>query len=910
MVGREEEAAGLLDNNHEAQSRPSVDSISSASTTSLVFERIDEQNKSQAKASRLQAQNGSRPYSDHMDASSIDPEEEKQQDLENGLLTSGKGSSRWCTKLVWIAGGIFVAAWALGTVIFLIQHPVADAPHNPSAPNIGNGNKVTLPQVLGGQWRAQRHGISWIEGANGEDGLLLEQGASGKAYLVVDDVRGDNVTQGSSPISVTLMKERDFTSGGERLSPSKVWPSKNLKHVLIATDVESNWRHSFYARYWIFDVETQTAQPLDPTNLHGRVQLASWSPQSDAIVFTRDNNMFLRKLSSPTVIPITTDGNKDLFYGIPDWVYEEEVFSGNSATWWAEDGKYIAFLRTNESQVPEYPVQYFIKRPSGTDAAPGEENYPEVRQIKYPKAGAPNPIVSLRFYDIAKGDIFDVKTTDEFADDTRLITEVIWAGSTGKAIVKETNRESDILQVVLVDVLSRSGKTVRTVNVAEIDGGWFEVSQKTRYIPADPSNGRAHDGYIDTIIHENYDHLGYFTPLDNATPVLLTSGDRAVEPAPSAVDLKKNLVYFISTKESPIQRHIYSVKLDGTDLKPLTDTSKEGYYGGSFSSGAGYVLLGYEGPAIPWQRVISTPSNPDSYEKIVEENKVLERMAKKHDLPENIYSNVTIDGFNLQVIERRPPHFDKNKKYPVLFHLYGGPGSQTVNKKFNVDFQAYVAANLGYIVVTVDGRGTGFIGRKARCIIRGDLGHWEARDQIETAKIWAAKSYVDASRLAIWGWSYGGFMTLKTLEQDAGKTFQYGMAVAPVTDWRYYDSIYTERYMHTPQENPGGYDNATVSDALSLQKNVRFLIMHGVADDNVHMQNTLALLDRLDLAGVENYDVHVFPDSDHGIYFHNANKIVYDKLNNWLINAFNGEWLRTTNAVPIAVDTAADREKE
>ncbi|KAL5347438.1 hypothetical protein ACLOAV_007750 [Pseudogymnoascus australis] len=910
MVGRDEEAAGLLENNHEAQSRASVDSISSASTTSLVFERIDERNKSQGKPSQLAGQIGSRPYSDHMQGSSLDAEDEKQQDLENGLLTSGKGSSRWCTKLVWIAGGIFVSAWALATVIFLLQHPITDAPHNPSAPNVGNGNKVTLPQVLNGQWRAQRHGISWIEGANGEDGLLLEQGATGKDYLVVDDVRGDNVTQNSAPNSVTLMKEGDFTSGGERHTPSKVWPSKNLKHVLIATDVESNWRHSFYARYWIFDVEKQTAQPLDPTNLLGRVQLASWSPQSDAVVFTRDNNLFLRELSSPTVIPITTDGNKDLFYGIPDWVYEEEVFSGNSATWWAEDGKYIAFLRTNESQVPEYPVQYFIKRPSGTEPAPGEENYPEVRHIKYPKAGAPNPIVSLQFYDVAKGDVFDVKTSDEFADDDRLITEVIWAGSTGKAIVKETNRQSDILQVIMVDVLDRKGKTVRTVNVAEIDGGWFEVSQKTRYIPADPSNGRPHDGYIDTIIHENYDHLGYFTPLDNATPVLLTSGDWEVDSGPSAVDLKKNLVYFVSTKESPIQRHIYSVKLDGSDLKALTDTSEEGYYGGSFSSGAGYVLLGYDGPAIPWQRVVSTPSNPDYYEKIVEKNEFLEQMAKKHDLPENIYSNVTIDGFNLQVIERRPPHFDKKKKYPVLFHLYGGPGSQTVNKRFNVDFQAYVAANLGYIVVTVDGRGTGFIGRKARCVIRGDLGHWEARDQIETAKIWAAKPYVDASRLAIWGWSYGGFMTLKTLEQDAGETFKYGMAVAPVTDWRYYDSIYTERYMHTPQENPGGYDNATVSDAKALEKNVRFLIMHGVADDNVHMQNTLALLDRLDLANVENYDVHVFPDSDHGIYFHNANKIVYDKLNNWLINAFNGEWLRTSNAVPIAVDTVADREKE
>lgn len=873
MVGHEEEAAGLLKNKQEAPSRASIDSTSSTSTTSLVFERIDERTRSQAEPSNSTNQH--------------EGDDEKDRDLESSPFNGGKANGRSCTKLVWILGGIFIGTWVLATILFLSRQPSQDAPHDPNAPNVGNGKKVTLPQVLNGEWRAQRHGISWIEGANGEDGLLLEEGASRKDYLVVEDVRGDNATRARSQNSITLIQKASFDSGGETLLPSKVWPSKDLKHVLIATGVESNWRHSFYARYWIFDVASQTAQPLDPSNLHGRVQLASWSPQSDAVVFTRDNNLFLRKLSSPTVIPITTDGSKDLFYGVPDWVYEEEVFSGNSATWWAEDGKYIAFLKTDESQVPEYPIQYFVKRPSGTKPASGEENYPEVREIKYPKAGAPNPTVSLQFFDVAKGDVFEAKTTDELPDIDRLITEVTWAGSTGNAIIRETNRESDILRVVLVDVLSRTSKTVRTDNVAETDGGWFEVSQHTRYIPADPSNGRLHDGYIDTIIHENYDHLAYFTPLNNSTPILLTSGEWEVVAAPSAVDLKNNLVYFVSTKESPIQRHIYSVKLDGTDLKPLTDVSKEGYYTGSFSSGAGYVLLGYEGPAIPWQRVISTPSNSDFYERIVEENAALDEMAKKHDLPTNIYSTVTIDGFELHVVERRPPHFNKKKKYPVLFHLYGGPGSQTVNKKFGVDFQAYVAANLGYIVVTVDGRGTGFIGRKARCIIRGNIGYWESRDQIETAKIWAAKPYVDPSRLAIWGWSYGGFMTLKTLERDAGQTFSYGMAVAPVTDWRFYDSIYTERYMHTPQHNEEGYENATISDMTGLEQNVRFLMMHGVADDNVHMQSTLTLIDRLNMAGVENYDVHIFPDSDHGIYFHNANTIVYDS-----------KFLKTASHVP------------
>ena len=892
MAGHTEEEAQLLE--EEAQRRRSEESVSSVSTTSLVFERISERATAEEKnpmnrtgkmyTPKYPLRGDSVPYRDENHTESSLEDEEKDTDLEDGHFIgggSGKTVDKEFRRLLWIIGGIFIGAWVVALVLFLWSQSYkhsSTTPHDPAATaSQGNGKKITLNQVLGGQWRVNKQGISWIEGANGEDGLLLERGVGGKDYLVVEDIRGSNASNSGAVLATkTLMKDSHFKVGDRGLNPSKVFPSKDLRKVLIATDIVNNWRHSFYAKYWIFDVETQTAEPLDSNNLDGRVQLASWSPQNDAIVFTRDNNMFLRKLSTQTVTQITTDGGPDLFYGAPDWVYEEEVFGDNSATWWSEDGRFIAFLRTNETQVPEYPVQYFVSRPSGIQPLPGEENYPEVREIKYPKAGAPNPTVDLQFFDIAKGDVFEVQIAGTFKPENLLITEVVWAGSTGRALIRETNRESDILRVVLVDVIKRTGKAVRTEDIQKLDGGWFEVSENTRYIPADPANGRPLDGYIDTVIHENYDHLGYFTPLDNPNPIMLTSGDWEVVDAPSAVDLKKNLVYFTATKESPIQRHIYSVKLDGTDLQPLTDTSKEGYYSGSFSSGAGYTLLDYDGPNIPWQKVISTPSNSDHYENAIEENSGLADMAKKHELPIKIFSTVTIDGFDLEVVERRPPHFNEKKQYPVLFYLYGGPGSQTVDKKFGVDFQAYIAANLGYVVVTVDGRGTGFIGRKARTIIRGNLGYYEAHDQIQTAKIWAQKKYVDASRLCIWGWSYGGFMTLKTLEQDAGQTFSYGMAVAPVTDWRFYDSIYTERYMHMPQHNSGGYDNTSISNVTALQQNVRFLIMHGVADDNVHMQNTLTLLDKLDVAGVENYDVHVFPDSDHGIYFHNANRIVYD----------------------------------
>lgn len=869
-------------------------SVSSISTTSLVLEHIHDNATNGASHPRF-----GEKYRD----SDTEPERRRERfDIEDGVSHGIKPVDKKLRRLLWIVGIICVAGWGLALFSFIFNgnyKHVSTRPHDPLATQTkGSGKKVTMDSIMNGQWYGNRQSVSWIAGPNGEDGLLLEKGVSKGGHLVVENIRDQGTAQAATSRTV-LMKERNFQVNGEYVYPNNYWPSKDFKKILVIAEEEKNWRHSFTGKYYIFDVATQTGEPLDPAHPNDMVQLASWSPQSDAVVFTRKNNMYLRKLDSTEVIPITKDGGTELFYGVPDWVYEEEVFAGNSATWWSEDGKYIAFLRTNESTVPTFPVQYFISRPSGSKPKPGEESYPEVRNIKYPKAGAPNPIVDLQFYDVTLGEVFNVAIENDFADHDRLITEIVWAKNE-QVLVRETNRESDVLKMILMDVSKRTGRTVRTDDVNALDGGWMEVSHTTTFIPADPQNGRKEDGYVDTIIHDGYDHIGYFTPLDNDTPILLTQGAWEVVDAPSRVDVKNNLVYYISTERSSLERHPYVVNLDGTGKREVMTDAPAGFYDASFSTGGGYALITHEGPSIPWQKIISTPSSPSPYSKVLEENKALEKFARAHELPILNYQTVSVDGFTLNVLERRPPHFSPKKKYPVLFFQYSGPGSQSVDKKFSVNFQSYVASALGYIVVTVDGRGTGYLGRKLRCITRGNIGAYEAHDQIAVAKTFAAKKYVDADRIAIWGWSYGGFTTLKTLELDAGRTFKYGMAVAPVTDWRFYDSIYTERYMHTPQSNPAGYANASIHDVAALGRNVRFLLMHGIADDNVHMQNTATLLDKLDLEGVENYDVHVFPDSDHSIYFHNANRIVYDKLSSWLVNAFNGEWLRIQNAVPKA----------
>ncbi len=870
-------------------SRPSEESVTTASTTSLVLENLNSVFASKKAVEPLQ-------YRDN----DSDPELPRFNDKSYTL--AGNRMSKGLRRTLWVVSVVAVVGWAVALFAFLAGGRYKHAStleYDHETPVKSSGKKVSLDGVLSGHWQPRYANIEWTAGPEGKDGLLLEINRPGEDYVMVEDIRSRNSSTSANAFkSRSLVKSGWFNVNGQQMWTDDFWVSPDMKHVLVMAKREKVYRHSFLGLYFILDVETQSVQPLDPAYPDTKLQLAKWSPNSDSIVFTRNNNLFLRSLSSPMVTQITDDGGPEYFYGIPDWAYEEEVFGTNTATWWARDGQYIAFLRTNETMVPEYPVQYFLSRPSGKKPIDGLENYPEVKEIKYPKAGAPNPVVDMLFYDIAKQEVFTVDIDGGFPDEDRIIFNIVWADN-GKALVSESNRVSDRIRVVLVDVASRTGQTVRTVDLKDVDGGWIEPTQATEYLPADPANGRPEDGYVDIVISDNGNHLAYFSPLNSSIPIMLTKGRWEVDGGPAAVDLKNNLVYFVAAKEAPTQRHVYSVKLDGTDMTSLVPSNEAAYWTSSFSSGAGYVVLTYQGPSIPYQKVVSTPANAEAIDQTLEDNKDLAQLASSHELPHQIFQNITIDGYTLQLVERRPPHFDPSKKYPVLFYLYGGPGSQMVNRRFHVDFQSYVASSLGYVVVTLDGRGTGFNGRKARTIVRNELGKYEAYDQIAAAKMWAAKSYVDSSRMAIWGWSYGGFMTLKVLEADAGETFKYGMAVAPVTDWRFYDSIYTERYMRMPQDNPAGYDRTAISNVTAISQNVRFLIMHGVADDNVHMQNTLTLLDKFDLAGIENYDVHFFPDSDHSIFFHNANRIVFEKLSKWLISAFNGLWYKTEDPRPV-----------
>lgn len=701
--------------------------------------------------------------------------------------------------VVWMFVALCLGGWVVAFVVMLAtrnpenQHSSSNDQTTlsgvPLSANFTTTKKtVTVADFSSGKFEPKKHSISWIPGPHGEDGLLLEQDEHNEnEFLRVRNVttRSKGREEHASLSAYVLMKQLGFSFDGNTIYPRMLWPSPNLKKVLVLSDYSKNWRYSYTGLYWIFDVETQTAKPLDPAAPYGKIQLASWSPLSDAVVFTRGNNLFIRKLTENQVHSITSDGGPDLFYGIPDWAYEEEVFEGNRATWWSNDGKYVAFLRTNESAVPEFPVQYFFSH----DEKKPLDRYPDVLKIKYPKAGAPNPVVNLQFYDVEKKEAYSIRIDDGLFGDDRIITNVLWA-SNGQLLIRETNRESDKLEIVLVDAIKRTSKVVRSQDFRALDGGWAENKDYMLFIPADPSNERPDDGYIAPYIVDGYSHLAYFHPLDNPNPHLLTRGKWEVTEDAFSVDLRRGLVYFSAARPNTWERSIYSVGLDGSRVTPLVNSNGTAYYEASFSHASGYLLLSYKGPGIPWQKVISTPANAHKFEDVIETNSQLAATVSGFSLPSVILDRVGFSNYSVPVMEYRPANFNPSKKYPVLFHPYAGPGSQSVDAKFRVDIQSSIASSMNVIIVTADGRGTGYNGRPFRTKVRDSLGKYESEDQIAVAKNYSKRPYVDPKRIAIWGWSYGGFMTLKTLETDAGRTFSYGVAVAPVCDFRYYGTYF------------------------------------------------------------------------------------------------------------------------
>ncbi|KAG8908597.1 hypothetical protein FRB99_004885 [Tulasnella sp. 403] len=724
---------------------------------------------------------------------------------------------------------------------------------------------LTMDHVFNGTFSVDRHSVNWVPEAG--DGIFS---TTEDGNIVLRDLKTN-----SSRVLVERKDAKD--EHGMPLAWDSWKLSADMKYLLIKTDRKKQWRHSSFGNYYIYSLDSGATIPLTPATRPPTVAYATWSPTGQAIAFVSLNDLYILPSPSLDVKPIrvTNNGNSSLFNGVPDWVYEEEVFEDEFALWWSPDSTKLAFLRSDETKVDTFT--YPVYNP--TDDAYTVTPYTDFVTMKYPKPGYPNPLVSLHIFELDKyqeAAAAATMQTDEASlagnatieltwDDRRpvddsVISEVTWV-SNQTLIIKEVNRSANDGSVVLFELnnanfVEGKGRVVRKLgkNGEQGDDGWIDSGQTIHPLP---SEGDQPTGYLDIVpTPDGYNHIALFSPPDSSVPKWLTTGEWEVAGGIRAVDRSRGLVYFISTATGSTERHLYSVPLPASfsllpvppvEPTPLTDSKQTAWYSASFSPKSGYYLLGYEGPNIPWQKVIAVENK--TFEYVLTDNKELNVTSAQYQVPLITRTKIESDGYELNAMEIRPPAMDDSgrMKYPVLFHVYGGPGSQTVHTRWDRGWHHYLACTLKYIVVIVDGRGTGWKGRKLRNPVRNNLGFFETMDQINAAKfvfwVWASKRYVDTKRIGIWGWSYGGFMASKVVEADAG-VHSLAMAVAPVTSWRLYDSIYTERYMGLPRENAGGYINASISNVTGFN-NAHFLLAHGSGDDNaiirfpgeVHIEN-------------------------------------------------------------------------
>ncbi|KAG4306536.1 hypothetical protein PORY_000524 [Pneumocystis oryctolagi] len=652
--------------------------------------------------------------------------------------------------------------------------------------------------------------------------------------------------------------------------------SPDLKYILFTSTLTERWRHSYFANYWIYEIRTKKLTPLIQESPNIEISYATWGPTGHSLAYVYQNNLYIKK-NMGNAKQITFDGSDSIFNGIPDWVYEEEVLSSNYALWWSPDSKYLCFMRTDDTHVNNFSLPFYTE-----DYMFNAPTYPRFMTLKYPRVGSKNPVVSLHLVNLDNFNTTKLSYNDTLED--AVITEVAWVGK-HSILAKQVDRDSDYQRVFLFNVSTFAGKLIRTLNATEIGVGWFDPSSHVTWVPENRKMKRYGDGYVEIAVNEGYNHIAYYSSF-SASPKFLTKGDWEVVSI-SAFDSDKGHVYFIGTHKNSLERHLYRVSLSGNDMIPITDVEKEGFYYVDFSPTKSSYLLIYMGPEVPWQSIRRTDDN--GYEYHIEKNQELSDELKGYTLPKKIFYQLKVGNYVMNAMEQRPPDFDDTgaTKYPVLFHVYGGPSSQLVSKRYGVSWNSFLASDpdLKCIIVSVDGRGTGYMGKKFLSEIRGRLGMYETLDQLEVAKEWRKKKYVDKNRFAIWGWSYGGYLTLKVLEKATG-LFQYGISVAPATDFRYYDTIFTERYMGEFSKNVNGYRTSSITYPSGFKNATRFLIMHGSGDENVHVQHTLAFVEKLIHDGVTNYDMHIFPDSAHNIAYRNAHYVIYMRMTEWLREAF------------------------
>jgi dipeptidyl-peptidase-4 len=626
--------------------------------------------------------------------------------------------------------------------------------------------------------------------------------------------------------------------------------STDEKQILLANKTIKIYRRSSTADYFLFNIETK-----DLTKILEQVQEPTFSPDGKKIGYVKENNVFIYDIASKTNSQITTDGKKNaIINGITDWVYEEE-FGLVRAFDWSKDSKKIAFIRFDETQVPEFSMSVF-----------GKNLYPKTETFKYPKAGEKNSLVSLNLYNV---DSKITKNVDLSQYNDFYIPRIEWSSDANILSAKILNRHQNNLDLLFVDGTTATTKVVLNEN----DKLYIDFVNK------DNLTFLTDNSFIWTSEKDGFNHI-YWYDKTGKLKNQVTKGNWEVT-SYYGFDEKTKTVFYQSTESGSINRDVYKISLDGKNKVKLSQ--QVGTNAATFSPDFKYFI-----------NSLSTSTQPTIYTlndwktgkqiQVIENNEALATNLKDYNLPQKEFFVLkTEKGNELNAWIIKPTDFDINKKYPVFMFQYSGPGSQQVDNKWNTanDYWFMMLAQQGYIVACVDGRGTGFKGAYFKKVTYKQLGKYEVEDQIDAAKVIGNYSYVDKSRIGIWGWSYGGFMSSNCILKG-NDIFKMAIAVAPVTNWRFYDSVYTERYMQTPQENPSGYDeNSPINFAEKLKG--KYLLIHGSRDDNVHVQNSMQMMEAL-IQSNKQFDSQIYPDKDHGIRGGKTRIQLFNKMTTFIKN--------------------------
>jgi len=605
------------------------------------------------------------------------------------------------------------------------------------------------------------------------------------------------------------------------------WSDDGSK-ILIKTNKEEIWRRSLKCAVYVYDVNERTVRPV----FEGEERIANARISFDGakVGYVFKNNIYTLDLATGETRQWTTDGSEEIINGKFDWVYEEEF--GITQGWqWSPDNKKIAFWRIDQS--PELEFSWIDYNPL----------HQKLTTIRYPKAGEKNALVKIGVVDIETGETVWM----DIGDETDVyIPRIKWTEDPDFLSIQRLNRLQNRLELMLADVRTGKTKTILT----ETDSCWIDVHNNLIFL-------EDREQFIWTSTRDGYNHI-YLYRIDGTMVKQLTGGNWEVSRAYD-VDEKEGVVFYASNQEEITERHIYRVQLNGTNKKRLTENP--GWHRPDFSPDHYYFIDSWSNFHTPRRWTLHSPNGKRIRMLVENEMPVLENYELSY--PELLHIT-TEDGAELQASMIKPADFDKNRKYPVLVSCYGGPGGQIVRNVWRGKrFLWYnFLAQHGYIIFSVDNRGTGGRGKAQANIVYRDLAKWAVHDHIEAAKYLTGLPYVDQNRLGIWGWSFGGYLTLLAMTKGADY-YTTGVAGAPVACWRLYDNIYTERYMGLPEENAAGYDSASVFSYLDRLKG-NLLIIHGMVDDNVHVQNTMQLAEKLQAMGKQ-FDLMVYPGQDHSV---------------------------------------------